>query len=71
MAGDSLVARVFRLRAAVAGHKSAIHRHRKDLRAAAAELEQIEAECQRRGISLVIVPSTGTGDIHSHADRTS
>ena len=47
-------------------HKSAIRRHRELLQAAASERARLQVESALRGITL-----TGTGDVHSHADRRS
>jgi hypothetical protein len=53
---ESLVDRVRRLRADVAVHKSAIGKHRRQLHEAKARLAELEAECARHGIAIVIVP---------------
>jgi hypothetical protein len=68
---EPLLSRYRRLVAEVAGHKSALTFHRKSLRAKAAELDAIKAECAAAGINIVTVSRSGTGAIHSHADRSS
>jgi hypothetical protein len=64
-----LAARGDVLRAAVAEHKSALKRHRQQLRAAAAALAAWEAECRRRGIAVIRQPA-GEGVIHGHQPRS-
>lgn len=69
MSADTLPARVHEARAAVRHHKSEIRKHREGLQTAAAKLEELERECRRRGIKLVVNP--GVGDrIHGHTADT-
>lgn len=65
------MSRYRRLVAEVAGHKSALHTHRKALRAKSAELTAVKAECAAAGINIISVPASGIGAIHSHADDRS
>jgi hypothetical protein len=67
-APNDLIAQVVRLRQSVAGHKLAIRQHKEKLRAAAAELDVLEAECRRIGLQLVFTPPSGAGAIHGHFD---
>jgi len=52
--------------------KAGIKQYREALQAAATELSAIEAECRRRGLSLVITSTQSSGegvDIHGHHDE--
>ena len=62
---DHLVTRLTRLRARVVWHKAELKRHRRELQADSAELEQVERECQRQGIGPVALPG-GAGANHGH-----
>lgn len=69
---QSLGARLMRLRATVAHHKAEIRKHREELALAKTALVELEAECRRMGIELIVVsaadttPTTGVGAIHGH-----
>lgn len=55
----------------IRAHKSAIRHHRARLAAAKTALTQLEAECRRRGIRLVVVePQHGEAKEYSHGPRT-
>jgi hypothetical protein len=51
---NELIGEVHRRRREIAEHKSVIRRRRADLGAAAAALVELEAECRRRGIALIV-----------------
>ena len=61
-------ARASALKATVAGHNAAIRQHRKARRDAIAALEDLEQECRRRGIRLVIEPQRSEGAVHGDTD---
>jgi hypothetical protein len=63
-ASRALVDQVRRLREEITGLKRTIARTRDALHAKKRELVALEADCHRRGISLVIVHPHGEGDIH-------
>lgn len=67
VAPSTVVAEAARLQADVSAHKAAIRRHREQLSRAKAALVAFEEDLRRRGIALVLVPTTqrsGEGDIH-------
>jgi hypothetical protein len=51
-----LIHRIEQLRAAVRTHKTALGRHKRDLRIASEALAQLEAEGRRRGIRIIVTP---------------
>jgi hypothetical protein len=58
-----LLTRIGHLRKEVAVHKSAIRRNKEALHLKAAQLAELETECRRRGIALILIhPQPGEGD---------
>lgn len=57
MEATQLVERAARLRKAVSDYKHTIRRTRAELAKTVSALATIEAECQRRGIRLVLYPA--------------
>lgn len=51
---QELLTQASRLQASVTAHKAAIRRHRQQLQTTKAALLALDAECQRRGIRLIV-----------------
>lgn len=60
-ADTDLLQRARSVSATLRNHKRAVREHRQAAKDAAAELEQIKAECARRGIAFSTVPVPGPG----------
>lgn len=59
--GRDLLDRAKKVADELRGHKRAARLAREGAQAAAAELAQIRAECERLGIAFTIIPDSGPG----------
>lgn len=59
--GTDLLGRARSVSSRLREHKRAVREHRQAAQEAAAELDEIKAECARRGIAFTAVPVPGSG----------